>query len=190
MQDSIALLYKMGSKRLYAANQILFFEGEIPKKLLVLIKGGVRIYKTQQYKEQTLHYIQAPSFIAEMPSFLGLAYPASAVCSCECEILEISLETFKKQCAEDVEFALAFIASLCHKIAILESHISRTSQNLQERVEHFLLEYKEVLPTLSQRQIAQKLNTSPESLSRVLRKLKDKGVIIIQKGKIILHQCF
>lgn len=186
MQDSIAILSKMGSKRLYAANQIVFFEGEIPKKLLVLISGGVRIYKTHQHREETLHHIQAPSFIAEMPSFLGLAYPASAVCSCECEILEVPLETFKKQCAQDVEFALAFIASLCHKIAILESHIARTAQSLQERVRHFLLEHRQILPTLSQRQIAQKLNTSPESLSRALRKLKDNGVIAIHKGKIVL----
>ena len=66
---------------------------------------------------------------------------------------------------------LLFIASLCHKIAILERHIAHTAQNLQEKVCCFLLENRSALPTLSQRQIAQKLNTSPESLSRVLRKL-------------------
>lgn len=186
MQDTIAMLSQMGYKRLYAPNQIVFFEGEIPKKLLVLIRGGVRIYKTHQNREETLHHIQAPSFIAEMPSFLGLTYPASAVCSCECEILEVSLERFKKQCAEDVSFSLAFIASLCHKIAILERHIAHTAQNLQEKVCCFLLENRSALPTLSQRQIVQKLNTSPESLSRVLRKLKEAGFLRIQKGKIVL----
>ena len=173
MQNVFKMLYGVGHKRFYNNAEILFFEGEMPKKLLVLLGGKVRIYKTNGAQEATLHHICAPSFIAEMPSFLGLAYPASAVCVGECEILEISLEVFKKQCIGDSEFCLSFIASLCQKIKILESHISRTSQSLKERVEGFLQNHKSELPHLTQRQIAQRLNTSPESLSRVLKELKE-----------------
>ncbi|WP_394909153.1 Crp/Fnr family transcriptional regulator [uncultured Helicobacter sp.] len=184
MQDLFKMLYGMGHKRFYNDGEILFFEGEVPKTLLVLLKGKVRIYKTNNTQEATLHQICAPSFIAEMPSFLGLAYPASAVCVGECEILEISLEIFKRQCVGNAEFCLSFIASLCQKIRILESHISRTSQSLKERVREFLALHKHELPNLTQRQIAQRLNTSPESLSRVLKELKGLGIVQTQKGKI------
>ena len=186
MQNVFKMLYGVGHKRFYNNAEILFFEGEMPKKLLVLLGGKVRIYKTNGAQEATLHHICAPSFIAEMPSFLGLAYPASAVCVGECEILEISLEVFKKQCIGDSEFCLSFIASLCQKIKILESHISRTSQSLRERVEGFLQSHKSELPHLTQRQIAQRLNTSPESLSRVLKELKELGLVRTQKRKIAL----
>lgn len=72
MQDTIAMLSQMGYKRLYAPNQIVFFEGEIPKKLLVLIRGGVRIYKTHQNREETLHHIQAQASSLKCRVFLGL----------------------------------------------------------------------------------------------------------------------
>lgn len=186
MQDYFKMLYGLGYKRFYNKNEILFFEGEIPKKILVILKGKVRIYKTTQNKEETLHYIESLNFIAEMPSFLQISYPASAVCMNECEILEIDLEIFKKQCIGNVDFCLPFIASLCQKIKILENHISKNSQSLKERVKKFALENKEELQKLTQRQIAQKLNTSPESLSRILKELKNAGFIKTQKGKIII----
>lgn len=186
MQDYFKMLYGLGYKRFYNKNEILFFEGEIPKKILVILKGKVRIYKTTQNKEETLHYIEPLNFIAEMPSFLKLPYPASAVCVGECEILEIDLETFKKHCVGNADFCFSFIASLCQKIRILENHISRYSQSLKERVKEFLVENKEDLSNFTQRQIAQKLNTSPESLSRVLREFKEEGLIKTQKGKIII----
>ncbi len=186
MQDMFKMLYDMGHKRFYNHGEFLFFEGETPHKLLVLLKGRVRIYKVHNTQEATLHQICAPSFIAEMPTFLGLAYPASAVCVGECEILEIGLEVFKKQCVGNAEFCLSFIASLCQKIKILESHISSTSQSLKERVKDFLALHQHQLPNLTQRQIAQMLNTSPESLSRVLRELKKSGLVRTQKGKIVV----
>ncbi len=186
MQDYFKMLYGLGYKRFYNKNEILFFEGEIPKKILVILKGKVRIYKITQNKEETLHYIESLNFIAEMPSFLKLPYPASAVCVGECEILEIDLETFKKHCVGNADFCFSFIASLCQKIRILENHISRYSQSLKERVKEFLVENKEDLSNFTQRQIAQKLNTSPESLSRILKELKNAGFIKTQKGKIII----
>ena len=48
MQDYFKMLYGLGYKRFYNKNEILFFEGVIPKKILVILKGKVRIYKTTQ----------------------------------------------------------------------------------------------------------------------------------------------
>ena len=72
------------------------------------------------------------------------------------------------------------------RFVILENHISKNSQSLKERIKKFVLENKEELQKLTQRQIAQKLNTSPESLSRILKELKNAGFIKTQKGKIII----
>lgn len=188
MQDYFKMLYNVGYKRFYNKDEILFFEGEMPKKLYVLLRGKVRIYKSANngLKEQTLHYISAPSFIAEMPSFLKRPFPASAICYEECEILEVTLETFQKQCIENADFCYPFIVSLCQKIKILETHITKNSLSLKERLCVFLEENRDILESLTQREIAQKLNTSPESLSRILKELKRQGVIDTKRGKIII----
>lgn len=197
MQDYFKILFPLGYKRFYQKNEILFFEGETPKQLFVLLSGKVKIYKTIEetaktrgrntkkiIKEQILHQIIAPNFIAEMPSFLKQPFPASASCEEECEILEISLATFQKQCMENPTFCFNFIASLCDKIKILESHILQNSLGLKERLIQFLQANEAELANLTQRQIAQRLNTSAESLSRVLKDLKAQGILSTQKGKI------
>ncbi|WP_026944066.1 Crp/Fnr family transcriptional regulator [Helicobacter rodentium] len=198
MQDYLKMLISLGYKRFYQKGEILFFEGEIPKQLFVLLSGKVRVYKTIEEtqkirgkntkkiaREQTLHCICAPNFIAEMPSFLNQAFPASATCEEECEVLEISLSTFQKHCIENPSFCHTFIASLCNKIKVLESHIAQNSLSLKERLVEFLRANEAELSNLTQRQIAQRLNTSAESLSRILRELKAQKILSTQKGKIV-----
>ncbi|TLD89215.1 Crp/Fnr family transcriptional regulator [Helicobacter sp. MIT 05-5294] len=199
MQDYLKTLFPLGYKRFYQKNEILFFEGENPKQLFVLLSGKVRIYKTLEEatksrnkstkrtpKEQVLHQIIAPNFIAEMPSFLNQPFPANAACEEECEILEINLATLQKQCTENPTFCFQLIASLCDKIKTLESRITQNSLGLKERLMQFLQANLAQLPNLTQRQIAQQLNTSAESLSRVIRELKAQGILNTQKGKIVL----
>ncbi|MBX7491441.1 Crp/Fnr family transcriptional regulator [Helicobacter turcicus] len=192
MEDYFKLLYNIGYKRFFNKDEILFFEGETPKKLLVLLSGKVRIYKSTQPakdiapREKTLHYISAPNFLAEMPSLLKQPFPASAVCAQDCEVLEINLETFQKQCAENPNFYQQLIASLCQKIRILEALITESHLSLKDKLMSFLQNNTQNLSTLTQREIAKRLNTSPESLSRIIRELKTQGRIETKKGKIIL----
>lgn len=192
MEEYFKLLYNIGYKRFFNKDEILFFEGEIPKKLFVLLSGKVRIYKTTQPakdiapREKTLHYISAPNFLAEMPSFLEQSFPASAICIKNCEVLEIDLETFQRQCAKNPIFSQQLIASLCQKIKILEASIAQSHLNLKEKLMSFLQDNEQNLNTLTQRKIAKHLSTSPESLSRTIRELKTQGRIETKKGKIIL----
>lgn len=192
MEDYFKLLYSIGYKRFFNKDEVLFFEGENPKKLFVLLSGKVRIYKTTKLietaapREKTLHYISAPNFIAEMPSLLKQPFPASAVCSQDCEVLEISLETLQKQYEKNPDFCQQLIASLCQKIRILEALIAESQLSLKDKLMSFLRDNVKNLGTLTQREIARSLNTSPESLSRTIRELKAQGRIETEKGKIIL----
>lgn len=80
MEDYIKILYNISYKHSYNKQEILFYEGETPKKLFVLLEGIVRLYKnTENNQETTIHQISHTSFIAEMPTFLNIPYPASAV---------------------------------------------------------------------------------------------------------------
>ncbi|TLE01550.1 Crp/Fnr family transcriptional regulator [Helicobacter japonicus] len=189
MQPLFDTLSRIGKKRLYGANEILFFEGESVSSLLLLLKGKVRLYKSKtdiDDNECTLHTITAPSLIAEMPFFMHLHYPSNAECMQSCEIISIHFDTFCTHILQDTQMCSLFITSLCQKIQILESHITAHNQNLQTRLLAYLKSHKDLLPTQTQRQIAQNLNVSPESLSRTLKMLKSKGIITTTKGKIYL----
>lgn len=185
--DYVKILENLGVKKKYKKNEILFFEGEKANKFFLLLSGNVRIYKSLELgSEKTLHIFHPISFIAEMPSFNNAEYPASAMCEEDCEILCVNTNVFKDQ-LKDTQFCFSFISSLFQKIRILEGYIELNNQNLNERFLNFANKNKAILPTLTQRKIAQMLNTSAESLSRILKELKKQGKVTITKGKILLQ---
>lgn len=185
--EYIEQLRKIGKIRHFKDDNILFFEGEVATKLLLLLKGKVRINKAfggNKNLQKTLHTLSAVCFVAEYPAFAGELYPASGICVGECEILEIELEKFKAHSAENSEFCFSLISSLCQKIGILERYITQSENSLTQNLINFLLENSANLP--SQRKIAEILNTNPQSLSRIIKSLKDIGAISVERGKIVI----
>ncbi|CAM2955334.1 Crp/Fnr family transcriptional regulator [Helicobacter burdigaliensis] len=179
----LEILCQKGYKKHYSKGEIVFFEGQIPKKLFILVSGNLRIYKNTQ-KEITLHKFSPPSLIAEMPTFLSLPYPASCECESDCEIAELSLNDFKTLLKEDNDFNFLLIASLLNKIKILEELIIKNSLKLENRLARFLINHQNSLHTLTQKSIATSLNTSQEALSRIIKGFKSKGYLATKKGKI------
>ena len=184
MNDYISKLREIGKIRHYKNGNILFFEGESPCKLMILLKGKVRLNKTFGEAQKILHTLNAPCFIAEYPALTAQSYPATAICIGECEILEIELRKFRAHTEQNSAFCFELISSLCQKIGILERYITQNAKNLKENLINYLLENSANLP--SQRQIAEILGTNPQSLSRILKSLKDLGAIATDKGKIII----
>ena len=185
--EYISQLRKIGKIRHYRSENIIFFEGEMAMKLLLLLKGKVRLSKAfggNKNLQKTLHTLNAVCFIAEYPALTGQSYPASGICVGECEILEIALNDFRTQIAQNSEFCFSLISSMCQKIGILERYIINGENSLSQNLANFLLENNANLP--SQRKIAEILNTNPQSLSRIIKSLKDSGAISVNKGKIII----
>ncbi|HFF9576386.1 TPA: nitrosative stress-sensitive transcriptional regulator NssR [Campylobacter jejuni] len=185
MKDYLELLSSVGKLKKFQKNSILFYEGEEAKKFFILLKGKIRIYKsTASDKEITLHYFNPPNFIAEMPTFKKLNYPANAVFEEDGEILEIDFINFQNLCSENKEFNFLLISSLFDKIKILEKKLSQNALDLRTRLLKYLLENEKNLDTISQKQIAIDLNVRAQSLSRVLKELKISELIDTKKGRI------
>ncbi|EAL5659257.1 Crp/Fnr family transcriptional regulator [Campylobacter coli] len=185
MQEYLDFLKGIGKIRKFEKNNILFFEGEKALKFFILLKGRVRVYKsTAGEKEITLHYFTPPNFIAEMPTFKRLRYPANAICEEYCEILEIDFEDFETLCSQNKEFNFLLISSLFEKIKIIEKKLLENSLDLKSKLARYLLENEKNLAQISQRQIAVDLSVRAESLSRILKEFKNSELIETKKGKI------
>ncbi|AXP08197.1 nitrosative stress-sensitive transcriptional regulator NssR [Campylobacter hepaticus] len=187
MKDYLELLSGVGKLKNIQKNNILFYEGEEARNFFILLEGKIRIYKsTVSDKEITLHYFYPPNFIAEMPAFKKLNYPANAICEENSKILEIDFENFQNLCSENKEFNFLLISSLFDKIKILENKLSQNTLDLKTKLLKYLLENEKKLDLISQKQIAIDLNVRAQSLSRVLKELKILEFIDTKKGKIII----
>jgi len=167
-------------------DNILFYEGDKSTNLYILLEGIIKLYKvTSSNKEITLKYFKKNEFIAEIAAFEKINYPATAQAFTPCKLLKINFKKFKELVFCDTKLSYVIIKSLINKIRNLENVILLNMQlNSKQRVAKYLLENSENYHRNKNIQIAQYLNMSPETLSRVLKVFKDENILNF-KGKII-----
>lgn len=171
---------------------ILFYEGEMPKYFYALLQGYVKFYKTDlKGHEIVLHFFTKPVMMAEMPSLENISFRATSIAMRDdTEVLLIDRERFIELLHEDNEFSFYIIKSLTQKIRELEVAINRNLiYDAMTKVCSFIIENPTDLETRKHIEIALILNMAQETLSRVLRKLKkleilDKQCRLLDKNRL------
>ena len=122
--------------------------------------------------------------IAEAVAFIGGNYPASAEIVEPARVLAIPASGFKKLLQENPDIGLAMLSTLSQRMHQLVGDIeSLKTQPASQRVGHFLLKLCSVDegPTVvalpyDKTVVSGRLGIQPESLSRILAKLRKLGV--------------
>lgn len=179
-------LYAIAVEKSYKKGNILFFEGDCPDKLLLLLDGIVKVYKVDpKGNEIVLHFFQPQTFIAETAHMERIDYPATCQCETACRVLEIDYLCFEESFLRNPEMSVKIIRSLSKKIKLLQNVIATNlTMDTQSRLCRFLEENESHLSTISQRKIAAILNIAPETLSRTMAVLKKEGIVDVEKRKI------
>jgi len=176
--------------KILTRDNILFYEGELPQYFYLLLQGNLKLYKTDlKGNEIVIHYFTQASFIAEMASLESIKFPATAIAmSDEVEVLLIDKEKFLKILQEDAQFSFNFIKSMTLKVKHLELVINRNMvYDAMTKVCSFIEENPQYVITAKNKEIANFLNMAPETLSRILSKLR-KLEIIDKKNIVLDHE--
>ena len=177
---------------------ILFYEGEKPQFFYVLLDGFVKFYKTDlKGNEIVIHFFTQPTFLAEMPSFENIPFPATAISmKDESSFLLIEREKFLTLLNSDPKFSFYIIKSLSQKVRNLEQVINRNLiYDAMTKVCSFIKENPRDVVNTKHKDIAIILNMAPETLSRILKKLKnlniiDKKGILLDREKLDMFLAF
>lgn len=161
----------------FKRDNILFYEGDTPKNLYILLDGQIRIFKTSNFNEITLHILNPINLVAEMVILENIPFPASAIFNVDSKILSINYSIFKEEFLGDKTILLSFVKSLSNKIKILESIVANKLLKLEERLARYLIKNVNILDQLTQRQIAKDLQITPETLNRKIKSLRNKGIL-------------
>jgi len=182
-----------------ARKEILFTDGEEAKGFYVILSGRVKIYKVSpDGKEQILHVVSAPDPFAEAAVFLEGSYPAFAEALSDCQLLFFPKRDFIHLIERNPQLSINMIVTLSQYLKRFASLIEELSlKEVSSRIAKYLLDLslkqskegkiaEEVELDLSKTQLALKLGTISETLSRTLAKMKAKGVIEVKKNRIHL----
>jgi CRP-like cAMP-binding protein len=159
-----------------------FMEGERGNAMYLMAQGVVQLFKTSaDGKEVVIKLIRPGEIFGEVVLFEQDRFPVSA---CSLTPAQVYLLP-KKQCdllLDEEGFRREFIGMLLAKQRYLAEQIFRLSAlDVEQRFIHFLREQygerEEYLIDVTKREVAAAIDALPETLSRLLLKLRDDGEI-------------
>lgn len=185
--DGIKKLKDISSIKKYSAKELLFYEGDEPKYLHILLDGVLRLYKTNHKGNQIfLHQFLPVSLVAELANFESIPYPASAEFVSSGEVMKIDYKKLEEGFFKNPDLSLQIIRSLAGKLKIMSEVITNEVVLTSEaKISKFIVENAEIFAQLKNTQIASLLNLTPETLSRTLTKFKNKKFIVVDEKHTI-----
>lgn len=174
----------------YEKDSIVFFQGEESTFMHILLTGSVRIYKSKPSGgEVQLMRATGITSIAELACFEKIPYPASCITTSQVQILKVPFDTFEKEFLSDPKISFGMIKSLSLKLRSLSSLIERElTLSSEQKVAKFIVENQERLDVIKQVEIASELNITPETLSRMLKKLRTQELISSTNPLVIANE--
>ncbi|OGV47076.1 MAG: hypothetical protein A2X46_09910 [Lentisphaerae bacterium GWF2_57_35] len=189
--ESRKALAEIAISRDVKKRELLFAEGDKGHSIYLLNSGTVQLFKTApDGNEIVIKLIQPGEVFAEVVLVEQDRYPVSAVALTDC-VLFLFPRRDLHRLLEREDFRNDFIAMLMRKQRYLAERIyDLSTRDVEERLFRFLREHygtrTDIRLTLSKKDIAAAIGTTPETLSRLIQKLSEKGVLSWQGKEIEL----
>lgn len=185
-EETIKKIENFTTEQRVSKDNIVFYEGDEPKFLYLLVKGVIKLYKTSSnHKEVVLKYFHDNELIGEVANFEGIPYPATAKAYSDVEVLKIDFDKLKEIIFSNPNMAFNIQTSLIKKIKNLENIISTNLVlDSKERVAKYIYSHADDFFETKNIEIAEILGVSPETLSRILKFFKDHDIINVKNRYI------
>ncbi len=172
--------------------EILFLEGDRGHALYLCALGSIQLFKTSpDGQEVIIKVIRPGELFGEVILFEKNEYPVTAVALERSSVFLLPKTQF--YCLlEDSNFKKDFISNLMAKLRYLTEQVKYlTSYDVEARLFRFLKEQtgnkENTKINLSKKDTAAAIGTTPETLSRVLSRLKKQNKLIWERNKIIFN---
>jgi len=177
----------------------LFRQGQAAERFYFLRDGLVKLFRLSPEGDEKIIEIMRPGeTFAEAVMFMGAQgrYPVNAEAVSESRLYAIEQKAFLNLLRESHEASFGLLASLSRRLHMLVNQIeSLTLQNATYRLVAYLLEQiprdvktsPEVQLTTPKGVIASRLAIQPETLSRILAKLRQGNLIEVHGNHITIR---
>lgn len=184
------LINKGGKLKKYSKGEYLFRQGESPKYLHILVSGKIKVFTlNKEGKEFTHQVFVGESFIGIPPIIIDEKYPSNAIVLRESEVIRINKECYYSAADANSNLYKGLLEELCllhyHK-SVMSSEISlhTPEHRILTLFKHVKEEDDIEMINLTRQEIADKVALRIETVIRAIKKLENKGILSIVKGKI------
>ena len=197
--DELKSLSAHCTVRRLVRDEMLFHEGDPSDGLFVVQAGAVKVFKMAETgREQVLVMERAGSTLGELPLFDGGSNPASAAAVEDSTLLYLPKREFLDLCRRNSEVAFAVIRSLAWRFRYMTSLVEELSlKEVSHRLARFLRDRAVRSGVRTKRgvefpleetnqEIGAEIGTVRDLVSRNLRRFVDRGIIRLERRKVIV----
>ena len=178
----------LGMLRNFARDSVLFSEGDKAAGFFFIQKGEVRITKLdEQGRELEVTRLGPGDFLGEAVAFVGGRFPFFAQTIKETEIAYFEIKAVLRAVDRDPRTARFFLDLLARKCVVLSERVESLGlRTVRQRLVRYLLENcAEPSPCvvslkIRKGELAHRLGTVSETLSRNLRQIQEEGLIEVR----------
>jgi CRP/FNR family transcriptional regulator len=192
-QEQLDELSRIVVEQGFKKGQSLFADGMKAAGMYGIISGKVKIYKMSlEGKEQILHIFGEGEFFGEVPVFAGGNYPAHAEALEDSRFLFFPRAEFVRLIQREPSLAMNMLAILSLRLRRFTHLIEDLSlKEVPGRLAAYLLYMSDrdggsssLELDITKGQLASVLGTIPESLSCILGRMSQQGLIRVEGRKI------
>ena len=197
--EELRALAARSVERRLAREEMLFVAGEEARGLYVVVSGAVRAFRAgADGREQVIHTERAGATLAEVPVFDNGTYPATAVADEDSVVLFISKRDVRAVCREQPGVALAALELLAGRLRRHAELVEVLSlRAVGQRLARLLLAEARARGERSggavsleigatNAQIAARVGTVTEVVSRALARLHQDGLILLDNRRVTI----
>ena len=198
-EEYLAEVAAISVKRTFSKGETLFGEGETATGFYLLASGSIKLCKiSPDGKEKVLHFVHPSETFAEAAFFGDGRYPAEARALEGGAALFFPREAFMGLLERNPRFSLNLIISLSLLLRRFARQIEELSfAEVPARLAAYLMESAAKKSTsfqgktyldldIKKGELASRLGTASETLSRTFKKLKEEGVLNVEGNRVII----
>jgi CRP/FNR family transcriptional regulator, dissimilatory nitrate respiration regulator len=177
-------------------NETLFLEGERGEEICLLASGGIQLSKSSGNGDKSviIKSVKIGEIFAEVILFEADRYPVTAT-AVRASLVYLFPRRRFIGLLENADFRSEFIVMLLRKQRYLTERLrSLVTMDAADKLFHYLRQHygrqERITPGISKKLLAAAIDMTPETLSRILLKLKNKGTLTWAGGEIILRKGF
>ena len=199
--DEAALLWlaAQAEEQHLTSGEMLFFSGEPATGMFVVVEGKIRAFQqTSEGREQVMHIDSAGATLGDVPVFDDGPYPASAVAQTDSDVLFISKQVIEQFCLQNPHFVLTALKLMAERVRRHAQLVNSLSfHEVGQRLALWLLDEAErggpeqtgriaLHLSLSNHEIATRIGSVRDVVSRALARLQQLGLIVIKARAITI----
>jgi CRP-like cAMP-binding protein len=188
-------VYQHSKLHRLSEGEILFNQGEQVRAFYMVLSGGVKLFRmSADGQEKIIEIVKPGQVFAEALMFTDQTdYPVSSAALSDTEVLSINAKYFKNMLLDSTDTCLLLLGAMSLRLRTLVNEIDKlTLHSGTCRVASYLVQeqpegQKKFKLEVAKNIIAARLSIKPETFSRIIKNLKDQGILSIDGNSVTIH---